>query len=75
MGYGDLSDIVSFIQELIVNVMIIARIMFFLTWALGWAIRGAPIPFLRVKRAGQRLIEDAVWAAFWLAMGSIVFAR
>ncbi len=69
-----MGDIISFVQELIVNVTIVAWIMFFLTWAVGWAIRGAPIPFLRVKRTGQKFIEDAIWAAFWLAMGSTVFA-
>ncbi|MET1160780.1 MAG: DNA import protein CedA1 [Thermoprotei archaeon] len=67
-------DVIGFIQNLIVNVTIIAWILFFLTWVIGWAIRGLPIPFMRVKRTGERLIEDAVWAAFWLAMGSTVFA-
>lgn len=66
--------IVSFIQELVLNVMIVAWIMFFLTWSIGWALKGAPIPLLKIKRAGHRFIEDAIWAAFWLAMGSTVFA-
>jgi len=47
---------------------------FLLSWSIGWLLRGSPIPFLRVKRVGQDLIEDAVWAAFWLAIGSTVFA-
>jgi len=69
-----MNDIIGFIQDLIVNVTIIAWIMFFLTWVIGWAIKGSPIPFMRVKRTGERMIEDAVWAAFWLAMGTSVFA-
>ncbi len=69
-----MTDVVEFIQQIILDVTIIAWVMFFLTWVIGWALKGSPIPFLRVKRAGQRFIEDAVWAAFWLAMGSTVFA-
>ncbi len=69
-----MADIVGFIQEMVMNVTIAAWIMFFLTWVIGWALKGSPIPFLRVKRVGQRFIEDAIWAAFWLAMGSTVFA-
>jgi hypothetical protein len=69
-----MTDIVGFIQNIIINVTIIAWVIFFLTWVIGWAIRGLPIPFLRVKRTGERLIEDAIWAAFWLAMGTSVFA-
>ena len=69
-----MADIISFIQQLIINVTIVAWILFFLTWVVGWALKGAPIPFLRIKKTGQRFIEDAVWAAFWLAMGSTVFA-
>ncbi len=69
-----MTDIIGFLQDIIVNVTIIAWIIFFLTWVIGWAIKGLPIPFMRVKRHGERLIEDAVWAAFWLAMGTTVFA-
>jgi len=69
-----LQDIVEFLQNIIVNVTIVAWIVFFLTWVIGWAIKGMPIPFIRIKRTGERFIEDAVWAAFWLAMGSSVFA-
>jgi len=68
------NNIISFIQGIIVNVTIVAWVIFFLTWVIGWAIRGLPIPFMRVKRTGERFIEDAVWAAFWLAMGTTVFA-
>lgn len=64
----------DFISQLTQRVMSLAWGIFLLTWSIGWILRGAPIPFLRVKRAGQDLVEDAVWAAFWLAIGSTIFA-
>lgn len=67
-------EVISLIQNIIIVVTLIAWILFFLSWAIGWAIKGSPIPFMRVKRVGERLVEDAVWAAFWLAMGTTVFA-
>lgn len=69
-----LIDVISFIQSIIITVTLIAWILFLLSWAIGWAIRGSPIPFMRIKRTGERMVEDAVWAAFWLAMGTTVFA-
>jgi len=66
--------ITELISQLTQQVVSAAWGLFLLTWSLGWILRGAPIPFLRVKRAGQDLVEDAVWAAFWLAVGSTIFA-
>ncbi len=71
---GKLSDIVSFINTLTTRIVTIAWGLFLLTWSIGWLLKGSPIPFMRVKRAGQDLVEDAVWAAFWLALGSSIFA-
>jgi hypothetical protein len=68
------TTIVGLIQSITQTVVAVAWGMFLLTWSIGWLLRGSPIPFLRVKRAGQDLIEDAVWAAFWLAIGSTVFS-
>ncbi len=67
-------DLVSFIQDLTVRVVMVAWALFLLSWSIGWVLRGSPIPFYRVKRLGQDLIEDAVIGAFWLALGSTVFA-
>lgn len=67
-------DIVSFVQSLTVQIMAIAWVLFLVSWVIGWAIRGAPIPIHKVKKAGQSLVEDAVMAAFWMAIGSSVFA-
>ena len=66
-------EVIDFIRDITIKVIAIAWMLFFLTWVIGWALRGSPIPFLRVKRTGQGLIEDSIWAAFWLAMGSTVF--
>jgi len=66
-------DLVNLVQEWTTRVTALAWALFLLTWSIGWALRGAPIPFSRVKRAGSSLIEDSVWAAFWLAVGTTVF--
>jgi phage shock protein PspC (stress-responsive transcriptional regulator) len=67
-------DLVEFVKGLIGIVVIIAWFIFLLAWVIGWLIKGLPIPFLRVKKLGGRFVEDAIWAAFWLAMGTTVFA-
>ena len=66
--------VTAFINELTAKVMAIAWGLFLLTWSIGWLLKGSPIPFMRVKRVGQDFVEDAVWAAFWLALGSSIFA-
>lgn len=55
-------------------VMSVAWLVFLISWAVGWALRGSPIPFRNLKRTGQSLIEDSVLAAFWLALGTSIFA-
>ncbi len=67
-------NIVNFVHDLTMKIVSLSWSLFLLTWSLGWALRGSPVPFLRLKRTGQDLIEDSVWAAFWLAMGSTIFA-
>lgn len=67
-------SIESLIQELSQRIAIIAWGIFGLSWAIGWALRGSPIPIYRVKRAGQSIVEDSVLGAFWLAVGTSVFA-
>ena len=69
-----MTTLAELVNNMTQTVMSLAWGMFLLTWSIGWILRGSPIPFLRLKRAGQDLIEDAVWAAFWLAIGSSVFA-
>ncbi len=74
-SYGiRVADLVSFISNLTTKIVTTAWGLFLLTWSIGWLLKGSPIPFMRVKRAGQDLVEDAVWAAFWLALGSSIFA-
>lgn len=69
-----MSDITQFLSDLTVKIATAAWTVFLLSWSVGWLLRGTPIPSLRLKRTGQGLIEDAIWAAFWLAIGSSVFA-
>lgn len=69
-----MGDIVGLIQNITNQVTAIAWALFVLTWSIGWTLRGSPIPFAKLKRTGASLIEDSVWAAFWLAVGSSIFA-
>lgn len=67
-------DLVEFVKGLITIAVVVAWFIFLLSWIIGWLIKGLPIPFLKVKKMGSRFVEDAVWAAFWLAMGTTIFA-
>ncbi|BDB97630.1 MAG: DNA import protein CedA1 [Saccharolobus sp.] len=69
-----MAGIVEFVQNLDTQVTEVAWSIFILAWAVGWALRGSPIPIFRVKRTGQDLIEDAILAAFWIALGTTVFS-
>jgi len=64
----------EFVTSLSLKVTTTAWGVFLLAWSIGWVVRGAPIPVARLKRAGQGMIEDALWAAFWLALGSTIFS-
>lgn len=66
-------DITSVVQNITTQVTEIAWSVFILAWAVGWALRGSPIPIFRLKRTGQDLIEDAILAAFWISIGTTIF--
>jgi len=66
-------SIVTFIQNLTTTITEVSWSLFLLAWVIGWALRGSPIPIFRVKRTGQDLLEDAIFAAFWLAISSTIF--
>ena len=66
-------QIVNMIQDWTLKVTIVAWAVVGLSWAIGWALRGAPIPLTRLKRVGHGIVEDAIIAALWLALGSTVF--
>lgn len=68
-----MSDLLEFLKSLSIQLSVASWSVFLITWSLGWILRGAPVPFARLKRIGQDLIEDAVWAAFWLSVGSVLF--
>ncbi|NPA85072.1 MAG: hypothetical protein GXO07_03590 [Crenarchaeota archaeon] len=61
------------IQDWTLKITILAWAVVGLSWVIGWALRGAPIPIARFKRIGHGIVEDAVVAALWLALGSTVF--
>ena len=64
----------SLISDLTTRVIMAAWALFMLSWALGWLLKGSPIPIYRVKRFGQDIVEDAIIGAFWLAVGTSIFA-
>ncbi|NPA97312.1 MAG: hypothetical protein GXO32_06900 [Crenarchaeota archaeon] len=66
-------DLVTLIKTFIDKAVVISWFLFLLTWIIGWAIKGSPIPIGKARRVGQGLIEDAVWGAFWIAVGSSIF--
>ncbi len=67
-------DLLQVIQDTTQKVSLLAWALFLLTWSIGWTLRGAPIPLSRLKRTGSSFIEDSVWAALWLALGSTIFS-
>jgi hypothetical protein len=69
-----MTGIETLIQQITTQITEIAWSVFILAWAVGWAIRGSPIPIFKIKRTGQDFIEDAILAAFWLALGTAVFS-
>jgi len=69
-----LQDLIDLVQNLTQQITVLAWALFLLTWSIGWTLRGAPIPIGKLKRAGSSLIEDSIWAALWLALGSTIFA-
>ncbi|MEM1644362.1 MAG: DNA import protein CedA1 [Ignisphaera sp.] len=66
-------DIITLVKDLINKIVIVSWLLFLLTWVIGWAIKGSPIPSGKIRRVGQGLIEDAVWGAFWVAIGTSIF--
>ena len=64
----------ALISDLTTRVVMAAWALFMLSWALGWLLKGSPIPIYRVKRFGQDMVEDAIMGAFWLAVGTSTFA-
>ena len=67
-------DVDSLISDLTTRIVMAAWALFMLSWALGWLLKGSPVPIYRVKRFGQDMVEDAILGAFWLAVGTSIFA-
>lgn len=64
----------ALISDLTSRVVMAAWALFMLSWTIGWLLKGSPIPIYRIKRFGQDIVEDAILGAFWLALGTSVFA-
>ncbi len=69
----DVHSYVNLIYDWTLKLTVVAWALVGLSWVIGWMLRGAPIPILKIKKFGNTLIEDAVIAAIWLALGSTVF--
>ena len=67
------AEIIQFVQDATTKVTTLAWALFLFTWSIGWMLRGSPIPLSKLKRVGGNLVEDSIWAAFWLAIGSTIF--
>lgn len=63
----------SVVNNLYTDITAVAWSIFLLAWGVGWALRGSPIPIFRIKKGGQDILEDAVIATFFLAIGSTIF--
>jgi len=61
------------IEYLGITITEIAWAIFILAWAIGWALRGSPIPIFRTdRRRGEDFIEDVIIASFFLVIGSTI---
>jgi hypothetical protein len=74
VGRVSFTDVIQLVQDITNKVTALAWALFLLTWSIGWTLRGSPVPIGRLKRIGGSLVEDSIWAAFWLAVGSTVFS-
>ncbi|MEM1927779.1 MAG: DNA import protein CedA1 [Acidilobaceae archaeon] len=68
-----MESLIQAVEEWTTKITALAWALLLLTWSIAWTLRGSPIPLARVKKFGSSLAEDAVWAAFWLAIGALVF--
>jgi len=65
-----LEHLIRTIAILTTQVSLLALALAGLTYMVGSALRGAPIPIREVKEAGYGLQTDAVRAVFWVAIYS-----
>ena len=67
-------DLLTRIAWATTQINLIALALFALSWALGSAIKGSPIPFREWKEFGNGIRTDALKAAFELALWSGISA-
>jgi hypothetical protein len=68
------TDLLTRIAWTTTQINLIALALFALSWALGSAIKGSPIPFREWKEFGNGIRMDALKAAFELALWSGISA-
>jgi len=70
------SNLLNTIAWLTTQISLIATGLFALSWALGSALAGSPLPFKDWKEFGKGLRTDAIKAAFelmlWSALSALV---
>jgi len=67
------TKVINFIHNLTFTIMEVGWGIFILAFAVGWLIRGSPVPFYEFKEQGHRILYDAILGAFFLALGSTIF--
>ena len=63
----------NYIYGVTLTITEIAWLIFLVSYAVGWLIKGAPIPLYNFKEMGQNILYEALLAAFFLAIGSTIF--
>jgi hypothetical protein len=71
-----ISDLLNTIATLTTQITLLATALFGLSWVIGSALAGSPLPFREWKEFGRGLRMDAIKAAFelmlWSALSSLV---
>jgi hypothetical protein len=69
-----LSDLLNTIATLTTQLTLLATALFGLSWVIGSALAGSPLPFRDWKEFGKGLRTDAIKAAFELMLWSAISA-
>ena len=69
-----LATLLTTIATLTTQLTLLATALFGLSWVIGSALAGSPLPFKEWKEFGRGLRNDAIKAAFELMLWSAIFA-
>ncbi len=71
-----IQNLLNTIATLTTEITLVATALFALSWALGSALAGSPLPFREWKEFGRGLRSDAIKALFelmmWAGLSSLV---